>query len=131
MFREWDTDNNGRVTRAEFHKAMPLLGLEVSEKDIDELFDTWDPDKSGVLELNELNKQLRRGADVKLASELQDGAVEIEMERGQGHQLRKGPNEKTTSSLLRGMDIDESSDRSVAEQASSRGSNSFAFVGFP
>ena len=29
LFREWDEDNNGKVTRAEFHKAMPLLGLDV------------------------------------------------------------------------------------------------------
>ena len=29
LFREWDTDGDGEVSRAEFHKAMPALGLEV------------------------------------------------------------------------------------------------------
>ena len=28
LFREWDENGDGMVTRKEFHKAMPLLGLE-------------------------------------------------------------------------------------------------------
>ena len=32
LFREWDTDGDGEVSRAEFHKAMPLLGLDVPKK---------------------------------------------------------------------------------------------------
>ena len=35
---------------------MPMLGLEVSKQDIDALFNSWDPDGSGQLELGELNK---------------------------------------------------------------------------
>ena len=35
---------------------MPMLGLQVSKRDIDALFDSWDPDGSGQLELGELNK---------------------------------------------------------------------------
>ena len=117
LFREWDEDNNGKVTRAEFHKAMPLLGLDVPAAEVDALFDSWDPDGSGILEQSEVQKQLRRGAEITLAADLQDGAVAIETERTQGHELRKGPQEKTTSHLLRGMDIDEGSDRTVAQQA--------------
>ena len=116
LFREWDEDNNGKVTRAEFHKAMPLLGLDVPAAELDALFDSWDPDGSGILEQSEVQKQLRRGAEITLAADLQDGAVAIETERTQGHALRKGVFEKATSSLLRGMDIDESSDRTVAQQ---------------
>ena len=29
LFREWDEDGNGSVTKKEFRKAMPMLGLEV------------------------------------------------------------------------------------------------------
>jgi len=54
---------------------MPLLGLEVPKKEIDALFDSWDPDGSGKLELKEIGKQLRRGADVQLDSKLQAGSV--------------------------------------------------------
>ena len=30
LFREWDEDGDGTVSKKEFRKAMPLLGLEVS-----------------------------------------------------------------------------------------------------
>ena len=59
LFREWDTDGDGEVSRKEFHKAMKQLGLEVPKKDIDELFDSWDPDGSGTLDFKELQKVLR------------------------------------------------------------------------
>ena len=41
--------------------------------DIDALFDSWDPDGSGSLEMSELNKQLRR--EVELDARLQAGAM--------------------------------------------------------
>ena len=56
LFREWDEDESGTVSKKEFRKAMPMLGLQVSKRDIDALFDSWDPDGSGQLELGELNK---------------------------------------------------------------------------
>ena len=59
LFREWDTDGDGEVSRKEFHKAMKQLGLEVPKKDIDELFDSWDPDGGGTLDFKELQKVLR------------------------------------------------------------------------
>ena len=42
LFRSWDADGDGEVTRAEFHKAMPALGLDVPKAEIDKLFDSWD-----------------------------------------------------------------------------------------
>ena len=42
LFRSWDTDGDGEVSRAEFHKAIPALGLEVPKADVEELFNTWD-----------------------------------------------------------------------------------------
>jgi len=66
LFREWDTDNDGVVSRAEFHRAMPKLGLDVSEAFLDELFDKWRKDgdadlsKEGGLQYQELATVLRR-----------------------------------------------------------------------
>ena len=47
-----------QVTRKEFHKAMPNLGLEVPKESIDELFTEWDKDGGGALNLKELQKIL-------------------------------------------------------------------------
>ena len=38
---------------------MATLGLEAAEADVNTLFDSWDPDGSGTLELAEVQKQLR------------------------------------------------------------------------
>ena len=35
LFREWDADGNGKVTRDEFHKAMGQLGFDAPAADID------------------------------------------------------------------------------------------------
>ena len=47
LFREWDANGDGQVSKKEFRKAMPLLGIDLPVKAIDELFDQHDPDKSG------------------------------------------------------------------------------------
>ena len=60
LFRAWDEDGNGVVSRKEFRKAMPLLGLQVPRPAVDALFDSWDPDGSGELSLRELSQRLKR-----------------------------------------------------------------------
>ena len=58
LFKDWDTDGNGKVSKEEFHKAMGILGFSAPAEDIDALFDSWDPDGSGLLSMGELDKQL-------------------------------------------------------------------------
>jgi len=60
LFRSWDTDGDGEVSRAEFQKAMPALGLDVAKHIIDDLFSSWDTDGGGSLSYNELAKILRK-----------------------------------------------------------------------
>ena len=74
LFREWDEDGNGSVSKKEFRKAMPLLGFDAPRAQIDQLFDSFDPDGGGAISIDELNKALRRGGEVKLAADLQPGA---------------------------------------------------------
>ena len=97
LFRDWDTDGNGMVSKEEFHKAMGLLGFNVPAEDIDILFDSWDPDGSGLLSLGELKQVLK---DHKAAARISEYKAK----------------EAKRKSLLRGFDIDEDSDKSVAEQ---------------
>ena len=60
LFREWDEDGDGTISKKEFRKAIPLIVLDVPKAAVDQLFDEWDPDKSGVISLSELIKKLRR-----------------------------------------------------------------------
>ena len=49
LFRQWDDDGTGKIEKKEFRRGMKELGLTVGKKQLDELFDMWDPDKSGAL----------------------------------------------------------------------------------
>ena len=116
LFREWDDDASGTVDKREFRRAMPLLGLDVPRAEVDRLFETFDPDGTGTITFDELHTLLRRGNEVELdAKLLAGGAGVIETESANLFALRGGLlGEKQTSSLLRGVDLDES--KPVAEQ---------------
>ena len=91
LFREWDEDGDGTVSKKEFRKAMPLLGLDVPRADIDALFDSWDPDGSGKLAMKEVEKQLRRGSEIELDAKMQAGAAgEIKVKAENKSALRRG-----------------------------------------
>ena len=115
LFREWDDDESGCVSRKEFHVGMKQLGLDFPKEAMDTLYDEWDPDGSGHLELSELSKQLRRGADVQLAAHLQvGGAGEIVLKSANATALRTAKKVKGRASMIQGVDIDES--KPVCEQ---------------
>ena len=59
LFHEWDEDGDGLVSRAEFYKALPLLGVDASRKEAESLFNSWDPDESGSITFQELTRALR------------------------------------------------------------------------
>ena len=60
LFRDWDDDGDGTVSKREFRKAMQTLGLNVPREDVDALFDSFDPDGGGAIDYAELNKALKR-----------------------------------------------------------------------
>ena len=62
LFREWDENGDGNVSKKEFRRAMGLLGFDVPKTEIDALFDAFDPDGSGAMEFKELQKMLRHTA---------------------------------------------------------------------
>ena len=116
LFKEWDDDDSGSIDKAEFRKAMTKLGLKASEADMDVVFDSMDDDGSGSIEYKEMNKLLSRS--VELHKDLRAGAFgEIELTRDQKIALRKEEIDKNNSNLLQGLDIDETSEKSVPEQA--------------
>ena len=115
LFREWDDDGSGCVSRKEFHVGMKQLGLDFPVTAMDTLYDEWDPDGSGHLELKELSKQLRRGNDVTLSAELQaGGAGEIVLKSENSTKLRTKKVDQRQSSMVQGINLDES--KPVAQQ---------------
>ena len=109
LFREWDDDGTGAISKKEFAKAMKQLGCEISKAQMSELFDSWDADKTGTIEIKEIEKLLRRGSTVNLNAALQDGAAgEIVVGAKNSTGLRKSKVNKNDSNMLQGLDMDES-----------------------
>jgi hypothetical protein len=68
VFREWDKDQNGQVTKKEFTKGLASLKMSVDAADIDALFMHFDPDGSGSIDFKELQAVLRKAAPEKKAT---------------------------------------------------------------
>ena len=58
LFGQWDVDGDGVVSRAEFRRAMEVLGLGNEKTVIDSLFDLMDYDDSGDITTVELEQAL-------------------------------------------------------------------------
>jgi len=54
LFAEWDGDRSGSITREEFRRGMHTLKLKATVDDMDSVFDSMDPDKSGTIIYSEL-----------------------------------------------------------------------------
>ena len=89
LFNAWDTNNDGKISRREFCRAVKVLGLNATDEETTALYDSFDRDGSDSVELNELNALLRQGNTVQLAAVLQPGARgAIETEAKNVHELR-------------------------------------------
>ena len=58
LFREWDEDADGLVSKKEFRQAISALGYNANKADLDAVFATFDEDGSGDIEYGELQRAL-------------------------------------------------------------------------
>ena len=54
LVASWDKDGNGQVVASEFNRHLHELGLQATDEELDELFNSLDHDRSGRLDLNEV-----------------------------------------------------------------------------
>lgn len=87
LFRSWDADGDGEISRKEFHKAIPALGIEATKADVEEVFNTWDSDGGGSLAYKELRKILstRPVKKIKLTG---DGPIVDQVRPARAHLLQ-------------------------------------------
>ena len=55
VFKAWDVDNNGTLSRTEFARAMVRMGVKASRAELFKLFSELDPDGSGQINYRELH----------------------------------------------------------------------------
>lgn len=111
LFRSWDEDESGTIEKREFRNALRNLGLDENDEDIDGLFDEFDDDLSGHLDYNELNKKLRKRADID--ESLHVGAAgEIEIKAK--NKFKRTKTNEPSSRSLHGVQLDAS--KPIADQ---------------
>ena len=103
IFREWDKDGSGKLTKEEFKSALHSLGFSVcTDADVDSLFRRFDPDGDGAVDYVELNSKLREGQSA--ASKMQ-------------RKLRRASTKKSADAVAElGLKLENNSEKSVQEQ---------------
>ena len=54
LFKEWDVDGSGTISRKEFRQGVEALRLVAPKTDVNALFNEYDVNENGVLEVSEL-----------------------------------------------------------------------------
>jgi len=60
LFRDWDENGDGYISKVEFFQALVALGYDITRQEASEVFDSFDNDGSGKIDFREMNKLLRR-----------------------------------------------------------------------
>lgn len=58
LFKTFDLDGNGEITKEEMRKAFSKICLTISEEEIDEIFQMHDHDSNGTIDINEFKRMM-------------------------------------------------------------------------
>ena len=60
LFKKWDEDGDGAISKKEFRKAVAALGYDAPKKDVNDAFDILDNSGDGYIEYGELKVALSK-----------------------------------------------------------------------
>ena len=66
LFREWDENGDGEISKEEFKSAMRVLKIESTPEGVDALFERFDAYGNGTIDFTELKKLVRAGSLIKV-----------------------------------------------------------------
>jgi hypothetical protein len=72
LFRQWDENGDGGISRDEFGRGLLLCRLTFSAADARKLFDIFDEDGSGWLDFQEMDRMLRQASYLQAERTLPD-----------------------------------------------------------
>ena len=76
IMREWDTNKDGELSKVEFRQAVRnKLGLKAQNNEIDAVFDAFDDDASGGIDLRELKPFLKALSGAAVAADKKAASV--------------------------------------------------------
>ena len=112
LFREWDFDKSGKISKDEWRRAMAAIGFgNAPQAEVDGLFDEIDSDCSGELEYEELNKALRVGS-----KDLVKRSNTAKLERAKTS-ARLGAKAKAKAANLAAAEAERAEQEAAAERA--------------
>ena len=58
LFNEWDVNGDGAISKKEFRKGIEALNIGAPISEVNALFDSYDADRSGTIELSEMMRKM-------------------------------------------------------------------------
>ena len=114
MFADIDGDNSGTIDKGEMTKALKVLRVDVSSREIDDLFRRFDVDGDGRLGYNEYLSLLGFNRDVGRKSSLSNDRksdlvslvdrIRLKIEDNLGSEAQSGKRVKEVSLSIMGED---------------------------
>ena len=64
LLQTLDNEKTGKASRGSFHKAVLMLGLQTPKSATDQIFNRWDRNQCGELDIDELHQRLDLTAEI-------------------------------------------------------------------